>query len=387
MLRVTTLDPNAGDLDQRSFKRQMNCLADGLQGSVTSTVELSLTPEQAFDVFTDEVTFALLDRGMKFEETSRGRILSEGDTVVGTVKEWNPGKRISLLWHPLTWDNAVTTELSITFITGKEGGTTVSVEQNDWGRVIGGEAKELLGWFVNETAAPFVSATAPNRLGDWITDRRARRPTGEQSGSYYRDPTHHWPNFLAILDLLALRPTDRLLEVGCGGGAFLHEALQSGCSAAAVDHSPYMVRLASEVNKTSIAEGKLSIGVAEADSLPYADGTYTCVAMTGVFSFIANPLLAFKEIFRVLQKGGRFVVYTGSKDLRETPAAPEPIASRLHFYEDEEIVHLARLAGFGAARVEHPSLYEYAKKSGVPESDLGMFSGTKGSQMLIASKT
>ncbi|HYB76512.1 MAG TPA: class I SAM-dependent methyltransferase [Nitrososphaerales archaeon] len=231
-----------------------------------------------------------------------------------------------------------------------------------------------------------VSSTAPKRLGDWITDRKARRPSGAKSETYYRDPTHHRPNFPAILDILALRPSDRLLEIGCGGGAFLHEAMQSGCSASAIDHSPYMVRLASAANQASITDGRLSVRVGGVDSLPYGDGTYTCVVMTGVLGFLDKPLVAFKEVFRVLERGGRFVAYTGSKDLRGTPAAPEPVASRLNFYEDDEILKFAQLAGFGAARVEHPLLYEYAKKAGVPEPDLGLFRGTKGSQLLIARK-
>jgi len=353
---------------------------------VSSTVEVSLTQEQAFEVFTDEIRFALMEHGLELDESSSVRRVLEGDTVVGTVSEWVPGEKISVTWHPVSWDNASTSELVITFAAAKGEGTVVSVEQKGLGSIIGDNGGELLGWFAGEAAAALVSSTAPKRLGDWITDRRARRPSGAQSGTYYRDPTHHRPNFLAILDILALRPSDRLFEIGCGGGAFLHEAMQSGCTASAIDHSPYMVRLASEANRESIAAKRLNIRVAEADSLPFGDGTYTCVVMTGVLGFLDNPLLTFKEAFRILERGGRFLAFTGSKDLRGTPAAPEPIASRLNFYEDDEIVRLARLAGFGTARVEHPLLYEYAKKSGVPDSDLSLFTGTKGSQLLVASK-
>src|SRR5439155_26951158 len=110
------------------------------------------------------------------------------------------------------------------------------------------------------------------RLGDWITDRRARRPSGAMSRDVYKNPTHHWPNFLAILDVLALSPRDYLLEVGCGGGAFLHEALKSVSRASAIDHSPDMVKLATEQNHESIRNGRLKISIAEADSLPFPDG-------------------------------------------------------------------------------------------------------------------
>jgi hypothetical protein len=73
--------------------------------------------------------------------------------------------------------------------------------------------------------------------------------------------------------------------------------------------------------------------------------------------------------------------------LSGTPAAPEPIASRLHFYEDSELQNIARLAGFAEASVEHPSLFEFAKRAGVAESDLDLFRGTNSSQLLVARKT
>src|SRR5207244_10838154 len=91
-----------------------------------------------------------------------------------------------------------------------------------------------------------IASSAPARLGDWITDRRARRPSGAMSRDVYKNPTHHWPNFLAILDVLALSPRDYLLEVGCGGGAFLHEALKSGSRASEIAHSTELVTLPTE---------------------------------------------------------------------------------------------------------------------------------------------
>ena len=44
---------------------------------------------------------------------------------------------------------------------------------------------------------------------------------------------------------------------------------------------------------------------------------------------------------------GRIVVFTTSPELKGTPAAPYPLATRGHFYEDHELVGHARAAGFG----------------------------------------
>ena len=183
---------------------------------------------------------------------------------------------------------------------------------------------------------------------------------------------------MAILNTLRLMPSDYLIEVGCGGGKFLKDALQSGCRAAAVDHSHEMVKLASEVNRQALADGRLVIREAEADQLPYSDGTFTCAVMTGVFGFLSDPLAALSEIHRVLSKDGRLVVYTSTKELRGTPAAPEPIASRLRFYEDGELEDLAHEAGFNQARVKRPSLEGFARQANVPPEDFALFSGRAG---------
>lgn len=322
---------------------------------------------------------------MKADISSVGGKIVEGDADVGTVQEWVVGERISLLWHPKTWEKETTNKLVITF-TAIDGGTRVMIEQQEWGRVLADEGEELLGWFASEVVAPMLSASTPSRLGDWITDRNARRPSGGRSRGFYRNPTYHWPNFYAILEVIALGPRDHLLEVGCGGGAFLHEALKTGCRASAIDHSPDMVRLATEANRDAINDSRLEVTTGKADALPYPDGTFTCAVMTGVLGFLPDPLKAFREVLRVLSSGGRFVVYTGSKELRGTPAAPEPMASRLNFYEDDEIERIALLAGFTSAKVVHPSLFEYAKKAGVPASDLNLFKGDSSSQLLVAQK-
>ena len=355
-----------------------------MTGNIRLSVELSLTPREAFEILLDELSLALLDRGMKFAKTSTGGKILEGDTEVGTVQECVPGERVSFLWSPKSWEKE-TSNISITF-TASNGGTAATIEHQNWDKVLRDEKGELLGWFAGEVVAPLLYASAPNRLGDWITDRHARRPWGAQSRATYRNPIYHRPNFLAILDSLKLEPSDFLLEVGCGGGAFLHEALKSGCRASAIDHSPDMVRLASDLNSESIRAKKLEITISEADTLPYPENTFTCAVMTGVLGFLPNPTQTIKEIFRVLRNGGRFVAFTSSKELRGTPAAPEPMASRLHFYEDREIEDMTILAGFDTARVEHPSLFEHAKKAGVPDSDLNLFRGTRGSQLLLAHK-
>jgi ubiquinone/menaquinone biosynthesis C-methylase UbiE len=152
----------------------------------------------------------------------------------------------------------------------------------------------------------------------------------------------------AILGALQLRAGDRLLDVGCGGGLLLRDALANGASATGIDHSEEMVDLARE--RAPDAE----VALASAEHLPFPDGSFTAVAMSVVFFFLPRPLAALHEARRVLKPAGRIAIYTTSAKLRGTPAAPEPLASRSHFYEDDELVALADSAGFaGIAVTDH----------------------------------
>jgi ubiquinone/menaquinone biosynthesis C-methylase UbiE len=180
---------------------------------------------------------------------------------------------------------------------------------------------------------------------DWLTDRVARRPAGRRAREVYgADDVHDFARG-AALAALGLGPEDRLLEVGCGGGLLLRDALALGAVATGVDHSDEMVSLARE--RAPGAEVLLG----SAEQLPFGDGSFTAVAMVVVFFFLRDPAAALSEARRVLVSNGRIAVYTTSVSLRGTPAAPEPLAGRSHFYTDAELLALAKGCGFRDAAV------------------------------------
>lgn len=72
-------------------------------------------------------------------------------------------------------------------------------------------------------------------------------------------------------------------------------------------------------------------------------------------------------------------------ELRGTPAAPEPMASRLRFYEESELEDLGRAAGYGSVRAVRREVEEHAREAGVPEERLPLFSGS-GPRFLLARK-
>ncbi len=346
------------------------------------SIDLALASTMAFDVLVQELAVALAQGGMGFEPGPNGR-LTEGELEVGRVIAWKPGELIQFQWHQAGWKTEEVTNIEVRF-EPVDSGTRVTLEHRGWGGLIG-DPGELTGWFASAVAAPFLQATAPVCLGNWLTDRRARRPSGAQARAVYRDPLYHYPNFQVILQELALTPDDVLIEVGCGGGALLKEALKSNCRAAAVDHSPEMVQLAQEVNHEAVAQGRLEVKQASADHLPFPDTTFTCAAMTGVLGFLPDPVTALREIHRVLVSGGRLVVLGSDPKGRGTLAAPEPMASRLRFYTDGELKQLALEANFAVVNVVRRDLELFARQAGVPEEHVAFFAGG-GAPFLLAQK-
>jgi ubiquinone/menaquinone biosynthesis C-methylase UbiE len=170
----------------------------------------------------------------------------------------------------------------------------------------------------------------------------ARRPWGRAARRIYGSPTSHdflWPG---VLEALQLERDDRLLDVGCGGGAFIRHVRETvGCEVAGVDHSRAMIRLAMPY-----------AALGDAQALPFQQGYFTAVSSIQAFMFIPDQLQALREMRRVLDPElGRAVICTAAPEARGTPAVPDFVASRALLNSDEQLLELAERAGFREARL------------------------------------
>jgi ubiquinone/menaquinone biosynthesis C-methylase UbiE len=181
---------------------------------------------------------------------------------------------------------------------------------------------------------------------DRMTDRVARRPHGRKARETYGADDAHSFAWEPVLAALKLGSDDRLLDVGCGGGVFLRHAVEkTGCTATGLDHSREMVRLARRTSGVDVVHG-------EADQLPFADGAFTAVSSLVAFFFFPDPVGALREMRRVLDPArGRLAVFTTAPEAKGTEAAPYPLATRGHFYADEELARIGRVAGLSAVEV------------------------------------
>ena len=71
--------------------------------------------------------------------------------------------------------------------------------------------------------------------------------------------------------------------------------------------------------------------------------------------------------------------------MRGTPAAPEPFASRLHFYSEHELATIAKEAGFSRVEVIRRDLEQHAHAVGIPAEFISLFAGDR-TTFLVARK-
>ena len=106
-----------------------------------------------------------------------------------------------------------------------------------------------------------------------------------------------------VLEWLAARPGERILDLGCGDGQLTERIAAGGASVSAIDASPQMVA-AARARGVAAQEGS-------AESLPYADHSFDAVFSNAVLHWIHDQDEMMRQVHRVLRSGGHFVAEMG----------------------------------------------------------------------------
>lgn len=125
------------------------------------------------------------------------------------------------------------------------------------------------------------------------------------------------PRILAAVDLVAPRPGERLLEIGCGTGQAIQvvTARKPTVAVVAIDRSDTAVARARTVNAPAIAAGRVSIVEGDIEHGPVAPGGFDRIFAIRVNSFWTRPGLALPHVVRSLRPGGEIWI------LYDRPAA------------------------------------------------------------------
>ena len=96
----------------------------------------------------------------------------------------------------------------------------------------------------------------------------------------------------------------RVLDVGCGDGAYALAAARQGAHVVGVDASLPMI----EVARARAAGLDVEFRQADAAALPFEDGRFDGVLAVTVLCFVPDAAAALREMARVLAPGGRLVL-------------------------------------------------------------------------------
>lgn len=98
----------------------------------------------------------------------------------------------------------------------------------------------------------------------------------------------------------------KVLDIGCGDGAFAIELAKRGAIVSGIDASPSMVHAAR--GRASQQNADVEFLVATAEHLPLPARQFDLVTAITVLCFVGDAAPVFGEIARVLRPGGRLVI-------------------------------------------------------------------------------
>lgn len=106
----------------------------------------------------------------------------------------------------------------------------------------------------------------------------------------------------------------RVLEVGCGAGNLLLQAVVPGSYPLALDLSMQSLAFVGSRLRAAMSEpdGPAGFSCTQAigEFLPLADGTFDCVILSEVIEHLERPQDSMLEAGRVLRRGGRLLITT-----------------------------------------------------------------------------
>jgi trans-aconitate methyltransferase len=104
------------------------------------------------------------------------------------------------------------------------------------------------------------------------------------------------------VELLAPKPREKILDLGCGDGVLTKKLADLGCEVVAVDSSVPQIEAARKLG--------LNAHAISGEDLPYVE-EFDAVFSNAVLHWITRPDLTIAGVYRSLKPGGRFVAECG----------------------------------------------------------------------------
>lgn len=155
--------------------------------------------------------------------------------------------------------------------------------------------------------------------------------TGSNAGEEHR----------IALEMLAISPGDRVLDVACGPGNFTRDfaSVAGDGLVVGIDASESMLGVAVRDTDTDRDGGNVAYVRGDACAMPFRNGSFDAVCCFAALYLIEDPISAVDEIVRVLAPGGRVALmsscHRGLLPARATDAVVRGLSGVRIFGRDE----------------------------------------------------
>lgn len=153
------------------------------------------------------------------------------------------------------------------------------------------------------------------------------------------------------LELLDVKSSDRVAEIGFGGGATIAPLLDCAAHLTAVDRSRDMVAWAMARYRTAIDAGRADFRIGEIEALPLQNDQFDKVCSVNTVYFWRSLSAGASEIRRVLKSDGVLALGFLPGDAMERSGYPNDIFT---FRAVDDVGHALRRAGFGTVEIRRP---------------------------------
>jgi SAM-dependent methyltransferase len=150
--------------------------------------------------------------------------------------------------------------------------------------------------------------TAYRNLSTHALEQVRRDTYGEDFGQSSWVTADEYRRFVRLVDL---RPTDHVLDVGCGsGGPAMFLAREVSCRVTGVDFNESGIRAALALAKNADMQNQIEFRHADVrERLPFSDHEFDVIVCMDVICHLLDRRSLFREWSRILRPGGR-MLYT-----------------------------------------------------------------------------
>ncbi len=167
-----------------------------------------------------------------------------------------------------------------------------------------------------------------------------------ENGYDIPEPKKCYPYIIDVIEKIGDRKS-KILDIGCGEGDVLLQLSEMGyTSLYGVDLSDEAVKRAKEMNP------KINFAVGDVEQLPFDDEEFEVIVCSHSFHHYPNPMVAMKEIHRILQRGGRLLLVENSTSFIRRFFINVSLVIRHHpngdirWYSRRNLSGIAKRAGF-----------------------------------------